>query len=374
MVCPECGARVKADADVCDLCGAPLPSNHGMPETAEEVFSAEPPNVTGKEAGGMEKEEASGPFCNGCGWHNPVGARYCSMCGASLQDVSSLGSLRPSIAEDRAEAMHLPVAPSAAGAGTGSTQATALPGKQIAIIVGAGVLLVITLFMITVFSRDAQRSSSIADTPAMEQLDQPQSEEAAAPLSPQIAEQVEAFEADIAALDGNEKVEKQRQLVNLLIGSGRMDRAAMEQAKIADELNTTEAWTQAGNLYYDWMQSLQGQQKVTAARLAVDAYQRVLQQDPENLDVRTDMAWAVQFVPEKPMEAITQTNLVLEKDPDHVQANFNKGIFLLQISRLDQAVEQFEKVKQIVGEQSPVYNQANEAVLYIRSLQEPAGS
>jgi lipoprotein NlpI len=63
------------------------------------------------------------------------------------------------------------------------------------------------------------------------------------------------------------------------------------------------------------------------------------------------------------MMAIQETNRVLESDSLHIQANFNRGIMLSQINRLDQAIEQFETVKRIIGDpQDPVYQRAQDAI------------
>jgi hypothetical protein len=69
------------------------------------------------------------------------------------------------------------------------------------------------------------------------------------------------------------------------------------------------------------------------------------------------------------MEAIRQTNLVLEKDADHLMANYNKGVFLMRINRLDQALEQFERVKVLAGAESPYYRQADMWIVTIRESQ-----
>ena len=85
--------------------------------------------------------------------------------------------------------------------------------------------------------------------------------------------------------------------------------------------------------------------------------------DDENLDVRTDMAIAYLYDPENAMMAIQETNKVLESDSLHIQANFNRGIMLTQINRRDQALEQFEKVKRIIGDsEDPVFQRASDAI------------
>jgi cytochrome c-type biogenesis protein CcmH/NrfG len=63
-----------------------------------------------------------------------------------------------------------------------------------------------------------------------------------------------------------------------------------------------------------------------------------------------------------PMRAIDEINHVLEQDPDHLQANFNRGIMLAQIGRTDQALEQFERVLSLAEAGTPAYQRASEAI------------
>jgi cytochrome c-type biogenesis protein CcmH/NrfG len=63
------------------------------------------------------------------------------------------------------------------------------------------------------------------------------------------------------------------------------------------------------------------------------------------------------------MEAINQ---VLEDDSTFVPARFQKGLALLQINRLDQAVTQFESVMEFASQDDPFYEQAKRAIKVIR--------
>ncbi|TDI69444.1 MAG: tetratricopeptide repeat protein [Bacteroidetes bacterium] len=99
------------------------------------------------------------------------------------------------------------------------------------------------------------------------------------------------------------------------------------------------------------------------ARKSIAAYRRALEINPENLDARTDMAIAYMYDSENPMMAIQETMKVLESDSLHVNANFNRAIMLLQINRVDQAIEQLRKVKRIVGDpDNAVYIQADQLI------------
>ena len=114
------------------------------------------------------------------------------------------------------------------------------------------------------------------------------------------------------------------------------------------------------------MQRAPDTQKTPWSQKAVAAYQAALDMNPDNLDVRTDMAIAYLYDPQNSMLAIQETNRVLESDSLHIQANFNRGIMLNQINRTDQAIEQFEKVKRIVGDpEDPVYQRAENAIVQL---------
>ena len=235
--------------------------------------------------------------------------------------------------------------------------------RQVGIIVGAGLLLVVALFLVTAVSKTWQ-----ADAPAQpaRQALPPAAVPDEAPLPAQLAEQVATLEADIAQLDGEARIAKQRDLLVLFVSAGRLDRAALEQQKIAEATGVIEDWKRTGDLFYDWMNTIQEQQrKAQVAAQAVAAYQSVLAQTPDNHDVRTDMATAY-LNTGNPMQGVTEVKRVLEADPTHLNARFNYGLMLTWINRPEQAIEQFEQVKALVDETSDYYQRANEAIRAIR--------
>jgi cytochrome c-type biogenesis protein CcmH/NrfG len=116
-------------------------------------------------------------------------------------------------------------------------------------------------------------------------------------------------------------------------------------------------------MYYDVMESREDASRGAYAKKAIAAYASALEINPDNLDIRTDMAIAYMYDPDNPMKAIQETNRVLEQDSLHVQANFNRGVMLANINRIDQAVAQFRKVQRIVGDDSsPIYQRAEQAI------------
>lgn len=322
--CDSCGARLAEGAVVCELCGTPVDGEH---ETLSEDIA---PEMVAPAA--HEKEDI---FCNSCGWKNPSGANFCSKCGTELQ--KNVSESEPAQVENPPE--------------TSQSQASSAVGKQVVIIVSSALLVVMVLYVITTMS---QSSSDFQDAGF------PEVSAVQEPLAAQFAQREEILINRLSGLSGDSLIAVRRDLVDLYHGASRLDLAADETTRIAEILNTEDDWTVAGNLYYDWMERKDMSLRAPWARKAVAAYQRALDINPENLDVRTDMAITYMYDPQNSMRAIQETTKVLELDSLHMQANFNRGIMLMQINRNEQAADQFEKVMRIVGDPSdPVYQRAD---------------
>lgn len=372
--CAECGARLADGAEVCDLCGAAVATDAATaPEPAappvaalepEPAAASEPPPA----APPAPATRPPGVFCNECGWQNPPAARFCSMCGTRLQQVAGGIPAAPAPVAAPVAAPVPAAGPSAEEAGepapagaSGDRQAVS---RQVGIIIGAGVLLVVALFLVTAVSKQQPRPSAEVAQPSAGPP--PPSATALPPLPAQLEGQVAALEDEVAGLEGAARTERQRALVSLLFNAGRPDRAALAQRDVAEATDLVEDWKRVGDLFYDWMNMQEGGLRSTAAQQAIDAYQRVLEADPGNLDVRTDMATAY-LSSNNPMQGVQEIKRVLEADSTHLQARFNYGIMLAMIGRADQAVAQFERVKAQVGTASPYYDQADEAIRSVKA-------
>lgn len=397
--CPSCGARLPEGADVCDLCGTMVDSEPSEEPDASEPSpgegAARPP--AGDEAPDDAAADAESVYCNACGWENPSGARFCSQCGERLQEVG---------ASDSARAVPADAPPTAEEESPPSDDGSDGMGRQVGLVVGVGLLLVVGLFLVTSWSGSWSGGSSGgpadaaggpaasaqggatgpgASGPAMQRA--PASGGGSATdlttlvennrqgnMPQQLAARTDSLQSVIESSTGAAQQSARRELVNALIGGGRLGPAALAQRRIAETTGNTADWRRTGDLLYSWMETLGNQpQSRSVAQHVVDAYQKVLDQDPENLDVRTDMATAY-LQTNNPMRGVEEINRVLEQDPDHFQARFNKGIMLTMIGRTDQAIEQFERVKEIVGSESPYYQQANQAIQTIREQTQPSES
>ncbi|HEY3318036.1 MAG TPA: PIN domain-containing protein [Coriobacteriia bacterium] len=113
------------------------------------------------------------------------------------------------------------------------------------------------------------------------------------------------------------------------------------------------------------------------ASYAVQHYQHVLQEQPNSLDVRTDMA-IMEFTLGQTDQAIQDTVFVLQKKPDHLQANFNLGIFYWQGRHdLRSAEAQFNKVIELTKadpQQSQILKDAEARLAAVKKEESQAGT
>ena len=420
--CPSCGARVPASSDRCDLCGTVVddPDPAGTAEDTEaessEPEASRPEEVPSGEEAPSGSQAADGQdepsvFCNQCGWENPPGARYCSQCGEALQDLSGVSApdgTRPVTADlptsASAETSDEPSEPDASSAPDEEERAM---GRQIAMLVGGALVLVVGLFFATQWSaqyewgggeagtapsssagNEAAASGAAGGTPPMQSggttggdeltdLQTLLEEAGTSSVGGAMAGQIDSLETAIEQASGSDKRAAQAELVNLLIGMGQPGRAAVVQNDIADATGAADAQRRAADLLYRWMQQLQGeeqrQQVLKVARHAARAYRTVVDQRPDDLDARTRMGEAY-LLTNRPMRGIKAINAVLDDDSTFVPARFQKGLALLQINRLDQATTEFEQVKEFAEEGSPFTRQADQALKIIEKQRRQSSS
>lgn len=404
--CPSCGAHVSSDATKCDLCGTSIePSDkeersEPLDDPSSASHASEEDSRETDNSSIEASDEGQGVFCNQCGWENPPEANFCSQCGYELQEVTSESSTgtRPVSAD-------LPTGSDKASQRDSSVEEDENEqeemGRQVALVVGGAVVLVLALFFLTQWSEGVDWNQEASEEPPAAQApagtEGPSAEgsvpsngqmpggaaegssstptnlqdlvdQTAGELSAPIAPQVDSLRALIEEAPAGEKQQVQAELVNLLIGAGEPGRAAVLQKEVADATGEVEDRRRAADLLYRWMQQLQQegqrQQVFAVAQHAAETYAEVAEERPEDLDARTRMGEAY-LLTNEPMQGIQTINAVLEDDSTFVPARFQKGLALLQINRFDQARQQFEMVRRHAEEDSPFYRQADRAIQVI---------
>jgi len=409
--CPSCGARVSPDSNRCTLCGTPLDRDSEVDSTSDGSASSSSSEVnttaeTGEESvrlsdpdgEGTDETDAPPVYCNQCGWENPGGARYCSRCGYELQDLSDAGTPTGT----RPVAANLPVGSDDSTEGDASTETEStetdeekVMGRKIALVVGVAVAVVVGFFLITHWSQNQSWGGGDAApgaSPGSEQSAPPGRAErsgggaANAPsdlqslveqegetLTGDVATEVDSLRSVVEEAGGADQQRVRAELVQVLTGAGAPGRAALEQRKLADATNTGQDRRRTADLLYRWMRDVQGQgdrQKVfDVARHVAEAYEAVAEQEPQDLDARTRMGEAY-LLTNNPMQGIRAINAVLEEDSTFVPARFQKGLALLQINRLDEALQEFRSVTRHADPGAPFYSRAQQAIQVIEEQAE----
>ena len=337
--CPECGALVPAGSTTCELCGS------NVEEAAHADAGVDTPDAA----------PADGLFCNHCGWKNPAGSRFCAGCGDALQAAGEGEPARPGLP---------PEEPELAEPRSTSTDPSDV-GKQVTLLVGGGVLIILALYIITLVSKQnvttggAEPTASLSAIAVLEDA-------GAEPPPAEVQSAADDIRQQMGQVPLDERRALQTQLVDLYYEAGLPDYAAVEARAVAEETGHPSDWRDAGDLFFHWMETANPMQRAEIAQLTIDAYERVLEHTPDNHDVRANLAWASQYDASDPMRAIDETNYILDRDENHLQAVFNRGYFLMRINRFDQAVEQFERVQEMGDADSPIVQQATAIIEMIQ--------
>lgn len=142
---------------------------------------------------------------------------------------------------------------------------------------------------------------------------------------------------------------------------------------LQDDPNDADSLLAMGNFYFDAV--TQAQQagdrnaEIQYSRQGVKYYERYLQEQPKDNDARADLA-SLLFYSGQTDKAIQQVATVLAGDPNHVNANFNLGVFYWQGRRdLAAARDQMNKVIKLTENDSQQHAVAERAKLILQQIE-----
>jgi tetratricopeptide (TPR) repeat protein len=122
------------------------------------------------------------------------------------------------------------------------------------------------------------------------------------------------------------------------------DSAAFYREAIAELNPGLDSWIKAGDSYYDAFGFATDTQKANLmGDKARNFYQKVLDKDPGQLDVKANLAMTY-VATSNPMQGIVLLREILQKEPAHERASFNMGLLSMQSGQYDKAIERFEQV------------------------------
>lgn len=125
--------------------------------------------------------------------------------------------------------------------------------------------------------------------------------------------------------------------------AGLFDSAAWFAERAATFFKTDESLLKAGNAYYDaYTFALDAGKQKALAEKTREVYAKVLDTQPDNLEVKTKMAMT--YLSSAPMKGVGMLREVLAKDPQNELALFNMGMLSIQSTQYPKAVEWLEKL------------------------------
>jgi ribosomal protein L40E len=419
--CPSCGAQVPADADRCTLCGTLVDEEDPSPDSSPaEDPEAEADAPAASPASDSSDPSDAGPpdrvFCTQCGFENPGGANYCSRCGTELQDLSGAGPppgttpVSADLPRGETKSTDDPAAeaPAVDAPEAGDDDTREAMGSQVVWMVGLGIVVVLGFFFATRWSQQYQwgGEGGNASPAAAEERSAAQGggaspsasrggagpqgttgapdtdlrtlvDELSGPVDGPVADKIDSLRAVADEADGDRRRQVRAELVRMYIGAGAPGRAALVQRRLAEATGSVDDQRRAADLLYRWMRQVEQEgDRARVADVAVHvaaAYETVAEQRSQDLDARTRMGEAY-LLTNNPMEGIRAINDVLGEDSTFVPARFQKGLALLQINRLDQAIEQFRRVKEYADPKQPFYKQAERAIEIIEKRRSSAAA
>jgi outer membrane protein len=137
--------------------------------------------------------------------------------------------------------------------------------------------------------------------------------------------------------------------------AGNFDSSAWFAEEAAKFFNTTEGWIKAGDQYYQaYTLALDETKQKRFAEKTREFYKKVLDINPDNLEVKTKMAMTY-LSSQSPMQGITMLREVLVADPKNELALFNMGMLSIQSGQHDRAIERLEELLNV----NPNHTQGN---------------
>ncbi|GHE55849.1 MAG: tetratricopeptide repeat protein [Bacteroidota bacterium] len=124
------------------------------------------------------------------------------------------------------------------------------------------------------------------------------------------------------------------------------DSAAYFANTFAERFNSTEHWRKAGDAYFEAFTYAINEQKTSLlGNKAREAYQIVLEAQPDNLDVKHNVALTYVAGP-SPMQGIMMLREIIEEDPSNEKALMSMGRMSINTGQFENGIERFQSLVQ----------------------------
>lgn len=170
----------------------------------------------------------------------------------------------------------------------------------------------------------------------------------------------EAILNKISSIDNPiEKIDWYDSLSGFWESRGNIYQAAEALSEIADIIKDKPSYFISGDKYFEAFQNGADEDKQVAFKKAINSYQKVLDQNPEDLEAMTSLGVCyvegASMMGEAPMKGIGLLKKVLEIDPENINALINLGYFATKSGQYDVAEQRFNRVVEIDSTYADAY-------------------
>ncbi|MFY0591718.1 tetratricopeptide repeat protein [Roseivirga sp.] len=138
------------------------------------------------------------------------------------------------------------------------------------------------------------------------------------------------------------KPESLDSLMAVFIEINKYDSAAYYAELFAERFNEIDHWQKAGDAYYNAFTYALDKSKINMlVQKTRRAYDKVLAQEPNNLDVKHNVAMTY-LASTSPMQGIMMLREILDIDPKNLKTLFSMGIMSIDTNQYANAIERFE--------------------------------
>jgi tetratricopeptide (TPR) repeat protein len=124
--------------------------------------------------------------------------------------------------------------------------------------------------------------------------------------------------------------------------------AATYMEQKAKEDNTEKSFINAAYRYFDAFKMADDSiERNYFVQKAIETYSIVLKLNPDNLNAKTDLGICYADGTSNPMQGIALLREVIQKDPNHENAQLNLGFLSVKSGQYDKALERFQTVLKI---------------------------
>lgn len=122
------------------------------------------------------------------------------------------------------------------------------------------------------------------------------------------------------------------------------DSAAYYAGQYAEAFDNIENWQKAGDVYFEAFTFALDEQKVNIlGNKAREAYQKVLEAAPNNLDAKHNIAMTYIAGP-SPMQGIMMLREIIDQDPKNEKALMSMGRMSIQTGQFENGIERFQSL------------------------------